>query len=80
MSSPQRLSELRPGQGGTIRKILGQGRFKRRLLEMGFVPGERVEMEKYAPLRDPAEYVIKGYHVSLRRTEADLVLLESGEP
>ena len=76
MPGEHRLSDLRPGQSGTIRKIAGAGPFKRRLMEMGFVSGEHVEMEKFAPLRDPAEYVLKGYHVSLRREEADLVLLE----
>ena len=76
MAKARRLSDLRPGESGTIRKVAGAGRFKRRLLEMGFVPGERVSMEKFAPLRDPGEYVIKGYHVSLRREEAEMVLLE----
>ena len=76
MAEAHKLSDLRPGESGVIRRVVGAGRFKRRLLEMGFVPGEPVAMEKFAPLRDPGEYVIKGYHVSLRREEADLVLLE----
>ena len=78
MTDRRRLSDLRPGQSATIVKVSGSGRFKRRLMEMGFVPGERVEMEKFAPLRDPGEFVIKGYHVSLRREEADMVVLEDG--
>ena len=76
MPDERRLSDLKPGQSGTILKVSGAGRFKRRLMEMGFVPGERVAMEKFAPLRDPGEFVIKGYHVSLRRQEAEMVLLE----
>jgi Fe2+ transport system protein FeoA len=44
-------------------------------MEMGFVPGARIVVEKYAPLKDPIEYVLKGYHVSLRHKEADEVMV-----
>jgi Fe2+ transport system protein FeoA len=65
-------------EGKTVRIIKVQGRspFKRRLLEMGFLPGENVYVQKFAPLRDPVEYVIKGYHISLRRQEAHDILVE----
>ncbi len=42
-------------------------------MEMGFVPGETVFVQRYAPLRDPVEFVVKQYHVSLRRVDAALV-------
>ena len=67
---PATLSDLKEGDRAKIRSIQGEGAFKRRLLEMGFMPGTEVFVKKYAPLRDPIEFVIKGYHVSLRREEA----------
>ena len=69
------LRDLREGDRADIKSIRGEGAFKRRLLEMGFMPGTTVLIKKYAPLRDPIELVIKGYHVSLRRKEAQQVLV-----
>jgi Fe2+ transport system protein FeoA len=69
------LRDLREGDRADIKAIRGEGAFKRRLLEMGFMPGTTVLIKKYAPLRDPIELVIKGYHVSLRRKEAQQVLV-----
>ena len=73
------LSELREGERGVIAKVSGSGRFRKRLQEMGFIKGSEVFVEKYAPLRDPIELVIKGYHVSLRVAEATLVMMEKLE-
>jgi ferrous iron transport protein A len=69
------LRDLREGDRAAIKSIRGEGPFKQRLLEMGFMPGTTVLIKKYAPLRDPIELVIKGYHVSLRREEAEQVLV-----
>jgi ferrous iron transport protein A len=69
----KKLSELRPGEFGFIERVQGSGPFRQRLLEMGLTRGVRVAMEKNAPLGDPTEYVVKGYHISLRRGEADLI-------
>jgi len=68
---------MREGDRATIKAIRGEGPFKRRLLEMGFMPGTSVLIKKYAPLRDPIELVLKGYHVSLRREEAQQVLVHA---
>ena len=73
-----RLTDLEPGEKGNVRGIRGRSPFKKRLLEMGFVRGATVEKLKLAPLADPAEYVIKSYHVSLRNEEACDILLEEG--
>ncbi len=73
------LCDLQPGATGRILRIRGNSPFKKRLLEMGMVKGETIEKVKLAPLADPAEYIIKGYHVSLRRDEARDILLEIGE-
>jgi len=59
-----------------IVQLNGSGRFRRRLQEMGFVKGTEVFVEKYAPLRDPLELVLKGYHVSLRIEEAAQVMMK----
>ena len=64
------LSELKEGQTARITRVGGQGPFRRRLLEMGFLVGTEVYVEKYAPLKDPMELILKGYHVSLRVEEA----------
>ena len=70
------LDELRTGEEGIIVKILGNGAFRQRLLEMGFLPGTRIRVIRYAPLEDPVEYELKGYHVALRHEEAARVLVE----
>lgn len=68
-----RLSELKEGEKGIITKVMGRGAFRKRLIEMGFVRGKEVSVTKYAPLKDPIEYNIMNYEVSLRKSEANLV-------
>jgi ferrous iron transport protein A len=75
----RKLNELRTGDRGIIERVTGMGRFRQRLMEMGFVPGTEILVEKYAPLKDPVEYVLKGYHVSLRHEEAEKVLVRKPE-
>lgn len=67
------LSELKTGESAVVIKVLGHGGFRRRILEMGFVRGQRVVSVLNAPLRDPIKYGIMGYEVSLRRSEAAMV-------
>ena len=74
-----RLSELRTGESGVILKVLGHGGFRRRILEMGFIRGQRVEVVLNAPLLDPIEYKIMGYDISLRRSEAEMVVIITDE-
>lgn len=68
-----KLSELTDNQEGIITKVLGHGAFRKRITEMGFVKGKKVTVIKNAPLKDPVEYEIMGYEVSLRRSEAALI-------
>jgi len=68
-----KLSELKDNETGYIIKIRGRGAFRKRITEMGFVKGKKVTVVKNAPLRDPVEYNIMGYEVSLRRAEASLI-------
>ncbi len=72
-----RLSELKTGESATILKVLGHGGFRRRIMEMGFVRGQRVEVQLNAPLEDPIGYRIMGYDISLRRSEADMIVVLS---
>lgn len=71
------LSELKEGQTATVARVGGDGPFRRRLLEMGFLRGTEVYVEKYAPLRDPIELILKGYHLSLRVDEAARIQVEN---
>lgn len=64
------LHLLQPGQRATILHINGAGSLRRRFIEMGIVKGETILIERNAPLGDPVEYFIKGYHLALRREEA----------
>jgi ferrous iron transport protein B len=72
------LYDLVEGEEGIILKIKGRGQFRQRLSEMGFIVGKKVSVEKKAPLRDPVEYKIMGYHISLRNSEAQLIEVERG--
>ena len=70
MSESIRLHLLRPGQRATITRIDGIGALRRRFVEMGILKGETILIERHAPLGDPVEYFIKGYHLALRKEEA----------
>lgn len=70
------LATLKPGQSGRIVKIVAVGPLKRRLMDMGIVPGTDVTVEKVAPLGDPVEVHLKNYHLSLRRGEAEKIEVE----
>ena len=68
-----RLSELKTGERGVIVKVNGHGGFRKRIIEMGFVRGNKVKVILNAPLRDPIEYEIIGYRISLRREQAEKI-------
>jgi Fe2+ transport system protein FeoA len=74
MSVP--LSDLKVGERGVITKMNYKGAARQRLLAMGLVKGETILVKRVAPLGDPIDFVIKGYHLSLRRTEASEILVE----
>ena len=74
-----KLSELNINEKAIITKVSGQGPFRKRITEMGFVKGREVAVVKHAPLKDPVEYQIMDYHVSLRKSEADLIEVLSRE-
>ena len=70
MSVSLLLHQLKRGQKATITHIGGPSALRRRFIEMGIVKGETILLERNAPLGDPVEYFIKGYHLALRKEEA----------
>ncbi|MDR0348534.1 MAG: ferrous iron transport protein B [Tannerella sp.] len=68
-----KLSELQTGEKGVIVKVMGRGVFRRRITEMGFIRGKEIQVIHNAPLKDPIQYRIMGYDVSLRRNDAQLI-------
>lgn len=70
------LSQAKEGDEVVVVKVAGNSALRRRLLEMGLVKGAVLKVEKYAPLRDPLELVLKGMHLSLRVEEAKNVIIE----
>ncbi len=70
------LSLLKTGQKGKILKVKGKKELKDRLMRMGVIPGEIVEVVSIAPLGSPIDVLIKGYHLSLRKEEAACIEVE----
>lgn len=70
------LSELKEGEAGVIVRVGGNGALRRRILEMGIVKGTNIYVDKYAPLKDPLELIVKNYHISLRVEEAAQITVE----
>lgn len=69
------LSELKPGQLCIVKKLLGETTLKQRLITMGIVPGVQITLQKYAPLGDPLEIKVKNFNLSLRKKEAQTIMV-----
>ena len=67
------LSDLQNGDSAVIVRVSGHGAFRRRIIEMGFVRGQKVTSMLNSPLNDPVKYGVMGYEVSLRRSEAAMI-------
>ena len=74
-----RLSDLKTGDEAYIVKVQGHGGFRKRIVEMGFIKGQRVDVLQSAPLQDPVKYKVMGYEVSLRRQEAEKIEVSQDE-
>ena len=70
------LDKLVVGEFGEVKFIGGEGKVRRRMLDMGITPGTEVYLRKKAPLGDPIEITIRGYELTLRKTEACFVLID----
>ena len=73
------LDRFSPGESGVVKKVLAEGRIKRRLFDMGITPGAQVYMRKKAPLGDPIEITLRGYELTLRKDEAVCVVTEEAD-
>ncbi len=69
-----KLNEVKIGDKGIITNVLGEGRIRRRLFDMGVTPGAEIYLRKKAPLGDPIEITIRGYELTLRLNEARLII------
>ncbi|NLZ84063.1 MAG: ferrous iron transport protein A [Clostridiales bacterium] len=67
------LKDFKPGEEGTVVSIGQKGPIKRRIMDMGVTPGVNIKVIKVAPLGDPIEINIRGYELSLRKDEAELI-------
>ena len=74
-----RLSDLKTGDVAYIVKVQGHGGFRKRIVEMGFIKGQRIDVLQSAPLQDPVKYKVMGYEVSLRRQEAEKIEVSQDE-
>lgn len=75
MSNMKRLNELKIGEGGVVISIGSSGALRRRIIDMGITPGAQVVMRKAAPLGDPIEINVRGYELSIRKSEAEQILV-----
>ena len=71
------LSEFSVGERGSVKAVSGEGKMRRRLFDMGVTPGAEIFLRKKAPLGDPLEVTIRGYELTLRKTEAACVEMEA---
>ena len=70
------LCAFQIGETGVVKSVTGESKIKRRLFDMGITPGAEIYMRKRAPLGDPIEVTLRGYELTLRKTEAVCVLME----
>ena len=70
------LREVKIGQSAVIRKLHGEGALKRRIMDMGLTKGTEVYVRKVAPLGDPLELTVRGYELSVRKSDAEMIEVE----
>ena len=67
------LRDLKVGESGTVVKLHGEGAVKRRIMDMGITKGVQVSIRKVAPLGDPVELNVRGYELSIRKADAEMI-------
>ena len=70
------LSELKIGEKGVVKRVAGKDMIRRKLFDMGIIKGVEVQVQRVAPMGDPVEISVKGYNLSLRRSETLNILVE----
>ena len=73
------LKEIGIGQTATVKKLTGEGAVKRRIMDMGITKGVEVYIRKVAPLGDPVEVTVRGYELSLRKADAEMIEVEQAK-
>lgn len=70
------LKQIKCGQTAVVKKLHGEGAIKRRIMDMGITKGTEIYVRKVAPLGDPIEVTVRGYELSLRKADAEMVEVE----
>ena len=70
------LKDLKPGQSAVVKKLSGEGAVKRRIMDMGLTKGAELLVRKVAPLGDPLELTVRGYELSVRKADAEMIEVE----
>ena len=73
------LSDLEPGDTGKVTHVGGSGGERRRMMDMGIVRGSKIEVVRKAPMGDPVEFLLRGYNLTLRKEEAEVIRVEVKE-
>ncbi len=74
-AKPRTLRDARIGETVTVQKLTGEGPVKRRIMDMGITKGTQIMIRKVAPLGDPIEVNLRGYELSIRKSDAESILL-----
>ena len=75
MAEDKTLRDVPVGETATVRRLRGEGAIKRRIMDMGITKGTKVDVRKVAPLGDPIEVTVRGFELSLRKDEAENVVV-----
>ena len=70
------LKDLKPGQSAVVKPLTGEGAVKRRIMDMGLTKGTEILVRKVAPLGDPLELTVRGYELSVRKADAEMIEVE----
>ena len=70
------LKDMKPGETATVAKLLGEGPVKRRIMDMGITRGTEIFVRKVAPLGDPMELSVRGYELSIRKADVEMIEME----
>ncbi|EJF12916.1 FeoA domain protein [Oribacterium parvum ACB8] len=76
MEESMTLKDLKPGQSAVVKKLTGEGAVKRRIMDMGLTKGAEIFVRKVAPLGDPLEITVRGYELSVRKADAEMIEVE----
>ena len=74
------LKDVKVGESAILRRLNGEGAVKRRIMDMGITKGVEIYVRKLAPLGDPMELTVRGYELSLRKADAEMIEIEASEP